>query len=567
VPICLLAVAAPAIGQRLEPHPPVVCGGTEDPVLENVSIETDGNGVVVTGNCEITIRNSRIVAGGYAIVAVHNGEVDLRDSHAEGAKGGLVALDHGEITYRGSTIRGGAAGSGRHFELDDGGGNDVSGRVAELPTTTVILSASSAQATASGATPSVQVDASGVRVGAGEAAVTVDAQGVRVGAGQASVGVDAQGVRVGAGQAAVTVDAQGVRVGTGGATVTLAAGEPIVCAKNATIVIDGQDIETDGEGVAVLANCRVTIRNSRIVAGGYAVLNAATGTIEIENSQVEGRRGGILLSGNGTVRYRGSVVRGGALSTAKGSLVDQGDNEVSGNVDLSALGDALQRAASGGSASLGRSGAAAVDAAGAAVGAAGAAAGSAVDAASALLDAAGRAAGAAGAVAGAAAGAAGDLAGAAGAAIDAAWRTRASRFSAADTARLLDELGARVEGGVTTVDLSGDVLFDFGSSAIRSDAAAQLAKVAHVLRQKATGRVQVLGHTDSVGSEAANQQLSEQRAVAVVQWLQAKEGIPAELLEARGLGETRPIAHNTKPDGSDDPAGRAKNRRVEVVFG
>jgi outer membrane protein OmpA-like peptidoglycan-associated protein len=155
---------------------------------------------------------------------------------------------------------------------------------------------------------------------------------------------------------------------------------------------------------------------------------------------------------------------------------------------------------------------------------------------------------------------------AAGAAIDAAWRTHASTYAAADTGRLLQELGARVEGGVTHVDLAGDVLFDFGSAAVRPDAAAQLGKVAHVLRQKAGEKVQVIGHTDSVGSDEANQKLSESRAIAVMAWLNGHEGIPAGVLQARGLGEKQPVAHNAKPDGSDDPAGRARNRRVEIRF-
>jgi outer membrane protein OmpA-like peptidoglycan-associated protein len=551
-----ILLTVPALAQRLEPHPPVVCGGNEDVEIRGKLIETDGNAVTVTGHCDVVIRDSRIVAGGYAVVATNHGEVEIRDSHVEGGKGGLVAIDHGEISYRDSTVRGGVAGGGRHAELEDEGGNEVSGRVAEIPSTHVILQGGSVKVTTSGvSTPSVEVDASGVRVG-GAGGVSVDERGIRVGAGPASVSVDEQGVRVGAGQASVSIDAQGVRVGTGGAAVQLRAGTPLVCNKNARLVIEGQDIVTDGEGVAVLANCTVTIRNSRIIADGYAVLNTASGIIEIENSHIEGRLGGILLSGNGTVRYRSTVVRGGALSTAKGTLADQGDNQVTGTVDLSGLGDAIVRAASGSSASVAPPPAASrdairVDAGGVQVGdievtAAGIRIGQELLALETV----------------------GDFVRleAAGAAIDAAWRSRASTYSAADTVRLMDELGARVEGGVTHVDLAGDVLFDFGSAAVRPDAAAQLVKVAHVLRQKAQSEVQVVGHTDSVGSDQANQKLSEARAIAVMAWLNQHQGIPANLIKARGLGEKQPVAHNTKPDGSDDPAGRARNRRVEIVF-
>jgi OOP family OmpA-OmpF porin len=77
--------------------------------------------------------------------------------------------------------------------------------------------------------------------------------------------------------------------------------------------------------------------------------------------------------------------------------------------------------------------------------------------------------------------------------------------------------------------------------------------------------VRVDGHTDSVGSTAANQQLSDRRARSVVEYLVAV-GVDAGRLHPRGFGEAWPIAPNANPDGSDDPDGRARNRRVEVVI-
>ena len=73
------------------------------------------------------------------------------------------------------------------------------------------------------------------------------------------------------------------------------------------------------------------------------------------------------------------------------------------------------------------------------------------------------------------------------------------------------------------------------------------------------------GHTDGKGTDAYNNALSERRAAAVKTWLTANAQDGARRRDPR-LGESRsPVAHNTKPDGSDDPEGRAKNRRVQII--
>ena len=74
------------------------------------------------------------------------------------------------------------------------------------------------------------------------------------------------------------------------------------------------------------------------------------------------------------------------------------------------------------------------------------------------------------------------------------------------------------------------------------------------------------GHTDAIGSDADNQALSERRAAAVRGALEAALGSGYQYTSV-GFGETRPVAPNTKPDGSDDPDGRALNRRVEIRTG
>ncbi|WP_083982514.1 OmpA family protein [Actinomadura hibisca] len=115
-------------------------------------------------------------------------------------------------------------------------------------------------------------------------------------------------------------------------------------------------------------------------------------------------------------------------------------------------------------------------------------------------------------------------------------------------------------------NIEADVLFDFGRADIKPAAATELAKIAASVRKEipATAPLQVDGHTDAKGEPAANQTLSEQRAQAIVDWLATKGGIDRSRLKATGYGESKPTAANTRPDGSDDPEGRAKNRRVVI---
>ena len=114
----------------------------------------------------------------------------------------------------------------------------------------------------------------------------------------------------------------------------------------------------------------------------------------------------------------------------------------------------------------------------------------------------------------------------------------------------------------TVITLEDSVLFDFGSSELRGQASTTLTNLATVIKDSNAPKVQVQGHTDSVSDDAFNQKLSEQRAQAVSNALKS-DGVAADL-EAVGYGETKPVAPNENPDGSDNPAGRRLNRRVEV---
>ncbi len=136
--------------------------------------------------------------------------------------------------------------------------------------------------------------------------------------------------------------------------------------------------------------------------------------------------------------------------------------------------------------------------------------------------------------------------------------------------QLLEELKRRnleareTERGVV-VNLP-DVLFEFGRSDLTGDAQSRVQGIADVLNNQAQGRrVSIEGHTDAIGSEEANQLLSESRAASVAGAL-TTSGVDQARVTTTGYGERYPVAPNTNPDGSDNSAGRAKNRRVEVVI-
>ena len=121
-----------------------------------------------------------------------------------------------------------------------------------------------------------------------------------------------------------------------------------------------------------------------------------------------------------------------------------------------------------------------------------------------------------------------------------------------------------VESCGTLITLEDGVLFDFGKSEIRSDASQTLKKLADVLNNAKVPAAHIYGHTDSISDEAFNQQLSEARANAVSGELK-KDGVTATM-DATGYGESKPVAPNENADGSDNPAGRALNRRVEIFI-
>ena len=119
----------------------------------------------------------------------------------------------------------------------------------------------------------------------------------------------------------------------------------------------------------------------------------------------------------------------------------------------------------------------------------------------------------------------------------------------------------------THLAVLADALFDFDKAELRKDAEGTLDAAIPQIRQlteegKHPARVE--GHTDGKGSDAYNLRLSKARARSVRDWLVSHQALPSTT-EIEGFGKSMPVAPNAFDDGSDNPEGRQKNRRVEIT--
>jgi outer membrane protein OmpA-like peptidoglycan-associated protein len=148
---------------------------------------------------------------------------------------------------------------------------------------------------------------------------------------------------------------------------------------------------------------------------------------------------------------------------------------------------------------------------------------------------------------------------------DADQARQAAARAEAEKAQLRAQLLAQLNSILQTRDSArglivnmSDVLFDFGSYTLKPGAREKLAKVSGIVLAHPGLMLQIEGHTDSVGTDDFNQQLSEHRAGSVRDFL-AEQGVPGSSITARGFGKTQPVAAN------DTPEGRQRNRRVEII--
>jgi outer membrane protein OmpA-like peptidoglycan-associated protein len=146
-------------------------------------------------------------------------------------------------------------------------------------------------------------------------------------------------------------------------------------------------------------------------------------------------------------------------------------------------------------------------------------------------------------------------------------------FHVANLVYRVDDVGGKTESlqvketsTEVRIDLSADVLFAFDKADLLPEAQQSLSQAAVIIRDKAKGTVRIDGYTDAKGSDAYNQRLSERRAAAVENWFKSKGHLSAVSFAVKGFGAKNPVAPNNRPDGSDDPDGRQKNRRVEITI-
>ena len=109
-----------------------------------------------------------------------------------------------------------------------------------------------------------------------------------------------------------------------------------------------------------------------------------------------------------------------------------------------------------------------------------------------------------------------------------------------------------------------NILYDFGKSTLRPESEKVLDDLVKILADNPKMKIELSSHTDSVGSDAYNMKLSQDRAQSCVDYIKTK-GIPESRLFAKGYGKSKPIAPNSLPNGKDNPDGRQLNRRTEFT--
>jgi OOP family OmpA-OmpF porin len=139
----------------------------------------------------------------------------------------------------------------------------------------------------------------------------------------------------------------------------------------------------------------------------------------------------------------------------------------------------------------------------------------------------------------------------------------APELGVADRFPPLGKLGSLAPPCAAVIRFDASLLFEFDEARIRPGATTTLDQVAAALAETDKA-IEIHGHTDSRGSEAYNLDLSRRRAEAVEAALRER-GLTVDI-SVTGYGESRPVAPNETEGGGDDPAGRALNRRVEIVI-
>lgn len=156
--------------------------------------------------------------------------------------------------------------------------------------------------------------------------------------------------------------------------------------------------------------------------------------------------------------------------------------------------------------------------------------------------------------------------------MDALAREGVGKIVTGESERLQQERGESLETEIRetprgVVVTFRHILFAFDSAQLRPEARREVERFALVLNHARVVRrtITLEGHADSIGSDAYNMELSRRRATVVADELIA-HGVRRDRIAVEAYGERRPVAPNANADGTDNPAGRARNRRVEAVI-
>ena len=128
-----------------------------------------------------------------------------------------------------------------------------------------------------------------------------------------------------------------------------------------------------------------------------------------------------------------------------------------------------------------------------------------------------------------------------------------------------DDVGIERDAATPMVPLDLSIGFGDGGSELPEPAIAALREALATEQMKAGGAITLRGHSDSAGSDTANERASKARAEAVRDWL-VENGVAANRITVIAFGEQNPVAPNARSDGTPDEAGRAKNRRVDMTI-
>jgi outer membrane protein OmpA-like peptidoglycan-associated protein len=146
------------------------------------------------------------------------------------------------------------------------------------------------------------------------------------------------------------------------------------------------------------------------------------------------------------------------------------------------------------------------------------------------------------------------------------WQTPAEKWQVPGDIQVPQGIQMVKEKSRVRLSIGANTLFAYDKAQLSAEGVKVLGQLGPTLvKFGPRSAMTIEGHTDSKGSDDYNQKLSEARAASVRDWLKAHHYIPGTSVTV-GYGEKHPAAPNTKPDGSDDPVGRQKNRRVEILI-